>query len=104
MFPMRNQTTAGPPPRSRCTAKSSSFVTMTAPSAIGVVANKAVRCRREITVGNVFRLVAQGFDSPCQGGRELGIDEKTESPDIKVGRSSANRHNLRGVSSPSVIE
>ena len=27
-----------------------------------------------------------------------------ESPDIKVGRSSANRHNLRGVSSPSVIE
>ena len=27
-----------------------------------------------------------------------------ESPDIKVGLSSANRHNLRGVSSPSVIE
>ena len=27
-----------------------------------------------------------------------------ESPDIKVGRSSANWHNLRGVSSPSVIE
>ena len=30
--------------------------------------------------------------------------EKSESPDIKVGLSSANRHNLRGVSSPSVIE
>ena len=30
--------------------------------------------------------------------------ENFESPDIKVGRSSANRHNLRGVSSPSVIE
>ena len=28
----------------------------------------------------------------------------SESPDIKVGLSSANRHNLRGVSSPSVIE
>ena len=29
---------------------------------------------------------------------------REESPDIKVGRSSANWHNLRGVSSPSVIE
>ena len=28
----------------------------------------------------------------------------SESPDLKVGRSSANRHNLRGASSPSVSE
>ena len=34
----------------------------------------------------------------------LGSDLFYESPDLKVGRSSANRHNLRGASSPSVSE
>ena len=34
----------------------------------------------------------------------LPAPQDFESPDIKVGLSSANRHNLRGVSSPSIIE
>ena len=34
----------------------------------------------------------------------ISLADYYESPDLKVGRSSANRHNLRGASSPSVSE
>ena len=60
-------------------------------------------------VGTVTRLLEMGVEpfllaSAIRGVIAQRLVRKIESPDIKVGRSSANRHNLRGVSSPSVIE
>ena len=55
-------------------------------------------------IGDVSLALQGAFESTDRAAVSPIPPQRSGSPDLKVGRSSANRHNLRGASSPSVSE
>jgi hypothetical protein len=87
-FPVRSQTTCGVSLSCaiRHTAKSSSLVTITAPSR-SALPNHPIRGGIHVQISDMFRRMAAGTQPPGKGRRQLRIDQEAHQATDNTGWS-----------------